>query len=260
MMASTARIIAGTAPSGSRDGPRSLTAPGGHGLGLDGPVRELEVGPAAHAHGVVQLDEVPARRALPAQLVALGAIEHGADQPEHRQRGADQEPQEERRPLDPADDPGGDAEPEREGQVDHRFRRAQSTPNTTTTSSTSANSVWMMPATMAISTLNAKTATTAMTTKASALRRSAEFMPGRLSRRVEGSLIVEALQVGEALGARHLAVLEAQAGEAEPAGGRVGAPVGGDQREPADRRPGRCGSSGGRHASHGGPGSAVRAW
>src|SRR4051794_9474013 len=260
MMASTARIIAGTAPSGSRDGPRSLTAPGGRGLGLDGPVRELQVGPAAHAHGVVQLDDVPARRALPAQLVALGAIQHRPDQPEHGQRGADEEPQEERRPLDPADDPGGDAEPEREDQIDHRFRRAQITPNTTATTSTSANSVWMRPATMAISTLNAKTATTAMTRKASALRRSAEFMPGSVSRRAEGPLIVEALEVREALGARDLAVLEAQAGQTEAAHGRVRAPVGGDQREPADRRPGRCGSSGGRHALHGGAGPAVAAW
>src|SRR3954470_821213 len=164
MMASTARIIAGTAPSGSRDGPRSLTAPGGHGLGLDGPVRELEVGPAAHAHGVVQLDDVPARRALPAQLVALGAVQHRPDQAQHGQRGPDEEPQEERRPLDPADDPGGDAEPEREGQVDHKRRRAQSTANTTSTSSMSANSVWRMPATIAIRTLNARIATKAMIT------------------------------------------------------------------------------------------------
>src|SRR3954470_17820803 len=98
MMASTARIIAGTAPSGSRDGSRSLTAPGGHGLGLYGRVRELQVGPAAHAHRVVQLDDVPAGRALAPQLVPLGAEEHGAEQAEHGQRGPDQEPQEERRP------------------------------------------------------------------------------------------------------------------------------------------------------------------
>src|SRR5690349_1265965 len=141
MMASTARIIADTAPSRFRYGARSLSARGRYGLGLDGDVRELEVGPAAHAHGVVQLDDLAAGRALAPRLVTLGAIEDGADQPEHGQRGADQEPQEEGRALDLADDPGGDAEPEREGEIDHKLRRAQSTANTTSTSSATANSV-----------------------------------------------------------------------------------------------------------------------
>ena len=42
----------------------------------------------------------------------------------------------------------------------------------------------------------------------------------------------------EALGARDLAVLEAQAGEAEAAHGGVGAAAGGHEREPPDGVPG----------------------
>ena len=41
----------------------------------DGRFRELQLGSAAHADGVVDLAHAPAIRALPAQLVALGAVD-----------------------------------------------------------------------------------------------------------------------------------------------------------------------------------------
>src|SRR4051794_7090551 len=177
MMASTARIIGGTSSFRERrDEPGSLSAPERRGLRLYGHVRELEVGPAAHAHGVVQLDQPPAGGALTAYLVALGAVQHRADEPDHRHRGADQEPQDERGPLDLAHDPGGDAEPEREGEIDHRWRSAQRTPNTTAASSTMANSVCSRPATIATKTLKARIATAATMMKARTLRKRPEVV------------------------------------------------------------------------------------
>src|SRR3954454_21390438 len=120
MMASTARII-GVSSSfrEQRDEQGSLSAPERRRLRLHGHVRELQVGSAAHAHGVVELDEPAAPRALPAELVALGAVEDRADQPDDRHRGPDEEPQDRRGPLDLAHHAGGDPEPEGEDEVDH---------------------------------------------------------------------------------------------------------------------------------------------
>src|SRR4051812_47670279 len=100
MMASTARII-GTTSSfrEQRYEQGSLTAPERRGFRLDGLARELQVGPAAHAHRVVELDDPAAGRALAAQLVALGPIQHRGDQPEDGDRGADQEPEDRRGAL-----------------------------------------------------------------------------------------------------------------------------------------------------------------
>src|SRR2546421_438019 len=57
MMASTARIIGGSSSfREQRDEQGSLSAPERRRLRLHGHVRELQVGSAAHAHGVVELD------------------------------------------------------------------------------------------------------------------------------------------------------------------------------------------------------------
>src|SRR3954470_9348302 len=104
MMASTARIIiraflllrpAETKPSLS---PRDGRFRGYRDLG------ELELGPAVRAHGVVQLDDLPAARALAPQLVAVVAVGDRRDQPEEGQDRGDHEPQEERRPFHLADE------------------------------------------------------------------------------------------------------------------------------------------------------------
>ena len=58
------------------------------------------------------LDDLPAARALPAQLVALDAVQERADQPGERQQCGDGEPEEERGALDLPDDPSGKAEEE----------------------------------------------------------------------------------------------------------------------------------------------------
>src|SRR5436190_14528241 len=55
-------------------------------------LRELELGPAAHAERVVELAHAPARRALAAQLVAFGAVADRREQPDDRNRARDQEP------------------------------------------------------------------------------------------------------------------------------------------------------------------------
>src|SRR3954447_24718538 len=97
----------------------SLSARCGRGLGLYGHVGELQLGPAAGAEGVVEHDYPPAAGALPAQLVTVGAVQHGGEQADHRQHRADEEPDEERRALDLADHARGQAHPEREDRVDH---------------------------------------------------------------------------------------------------------------------------------------------
>src|SRR3954447_21237604 len=74
----------------------------------------------------------------------------------------------------------------------------------------------------------------------------------------KGASIVHALQMREALGTRYLAVLEAQAGEAEAADGRVGAAAGGHEHEPADRSIARGGKSS--HGNHGPGKPAVCGW
>jgi hypothetical protein len=56
--------------------------------------------------------------------------------------------------------------------------------------------------------------------------------------RLKEVLIVHALKVSEALGARDLAIFKAQPGDAVPADGGVGAAVGRHKGEAADRQPG----------------------
>src|SRR3954464_5505707 len=64
MTASTARIISAPSFPGTSFERSSLPARGGDGLGLDRHVGELELGPAAGAECVVELDDLPAAGAL----------------------------------------------------------------------------------------------------------------------------------------------------------------------------------------------------
>src|SRR5207302_1775081 len=69
-------------------------------LGRDRHVRELELGAAARAHGVVQLDDLSAPRTLAAELLGVPAIEDRGQQAEERDQTRDQEPDEERAAFD----------------------------------------------------------------------------------------------------------------------------------------------------------------
>src|SRR3954468_6521460 len=99
MTASTARIDSSLRPSGHRGGRVRADL-----------VRELELGPAPRAQGVVEHARLTARRTQPARLVDFAPVEHRGEQPDERHTRRDQEPEEERRPLDPADDAPGEAE------------------------------------------------------------------------------------------------------------------------------------------------------
>src|SRR5688572_15471207 len=79
----------------------------------------LQLGPAAGADSVVQLDDLAAAGALAAQLVSLGAVQDGGDEPADRHQPGDQEPQQEGRPLRPRDDAAGEGEGKAENQVRH---------------------------------------------------------------------------------------------------------------------------------------------
>src|SRR4029079_18607484 len=167
---------------------------------------EIEVGPAAHAHRVVEHDDLAAGRALTPDLVAVGAVEDRGHEPEHGQDCADREPDEERRAFDAADDAGAEAHPEREDEVDHKLRNAQTTAKTTRPIRTSANRIWNRPAIAKMMILNARIATAITITHA---RPFFSKLPMSLSVLAEfkGASIVHALQVREALGTRYLAVL-----------------------------------------------------
>src|SRR5215208_921997 len=86
MTASTARII--SAPSFPETGDflrkrrlrGSLSAHRGGRLGLDRHLREGELGAAAGADGVVELDDPAAARTLPPQLVAVVAVQERGEQ------------------------------------------------------------------------------------------------------------------------------------------------------------------------------------
>ena len=97
MMASTARMSRPPlrrdrpAPRPARAGQSSVGARRQRSAGAavsdaSASLGELELGPAAHAERVVELADAPARRALAAQLVALGAIADRGEQPEDRDR------------------------------------------------------------------------------------------------------------------------------------------------------------------------------
>src|SRR4051795_1058380 len=107
MTASTARIISASLLSGTTTNPvirraerPSLPSRGGDGLGLDGDVGELELGAAARAERVVELDHLAAAGAAAARLVAVVAVQDGGQQAGEGQDRRDHEPQEERRALD----------------------------------------------------------------------------------------------------------------------------------------------------------------
>src|SRR4051794_37168504 len=170
MMASTARIIA-TAPSG-REGTakRSLASPERRGFRLDPHLGELEIGAAAHAHRIVELDDAPTGGALAPHLVALGAGRERDQQPDHGGDGADDRPDEERGSADAPDDPGRDAEPHGEREVDHSRRTAQITAKATSARRMSPKNICRTPATAATMNLNSRIATTATMAHASALR------------------------------------------------------------------------------------------
>src|SRR5918995_4387725 len=121
MIASTARIIAcsNLLPCESRSyGTPSLTAVGRR-FRLDRDGREVEIGPAPVADLIVQLEHLAAARALAPQLVALGPVEHGGEQPDPRQEPADEEPDEERRALELSHDAAGEGEGEGDDQIRH---------------------------------------------------------------------------------------------------------------------------------------------
>src|SRR3954454_13613157 len=252
MMASTARIRLLL----RLEGEGRLTTDCGR-FRLDRDLGEVEIVAAAHAHRVVQLDDLAAGRALAADLVAVGAVEDRGQQPEHGEHEADHEPDEERRAFDAADDAGAEAHPEREDEIDHRWRNAQTTANTTSPIRTMAKRIWNRPAIAAITILNARIATAITITQAMPFF---SRLPMSLSVLAEfkGASIVHALQMRKALGARDLAVLEPQAGEAEAAHGRVGAAAGGHEHEPADRSVARGGKSS--HGKHGRRNPAVCGW
>src|SRR5215218_2939958 len=125
MTASTARIISAPSFPETRNFPRyrrlraSLSAHRGSRLGLDRHVWEVELGPAAGADGVVELDDPAAARALTAELVAVVAVQQRGEQAGERHDRRDQEPQHEGRALDLADDPPGQSEGEADDQVGH---------------------------------------------------------------------------------------------------------------------------------------------
>src|SRR3954447_8379427 len=104
MTASTARIIGcGLLLLGEpkrnpvRSGRDSASLAAGR-LG-DGPVGgELELGPAARAERVVEGHDLAAAGAGPARLLGLVAVENGGEESREGQDGADQEPEDERRP------------------------------------------------------------------------------------------------------------------------------------------------------------------
>src|SRR3954470_12794392 len=97
------RGISTTQRSSSAMGPRvRVLARAQTRLGRDGHVGEVEVGPAAHAHGVVELDHPAAARALAAELVSVPAVEEGGGQSDDRDDRADEEPEPEARALAPA--------------------------------------------------------------------------------------------------------------------------------------------------------------
>src|SRR5436190_6778823 len=79
--------------------------------------RETLVRPAAPADLVRHRHDPPAFVAFAARLVALVAVEDGGQRAEHRQHGADQEPEDERAALDLADHAGRQAEEERDDEV-----------------------------------------------------------------------------------------------------------------------------------------------
>src|ERR1700693_4812012 len=104
----------GGAGSASLRGGRTLP-----GRGRDRHVGEVQLGPAAHAHGVVDLGHAPAVRAGAAELVVLEAVSDSGEQAEDRDDARDQEPQHEGAALQLADDTAGEPEAHGDDDVGH---------------------------------------------------------------------------------------------------------------------------------------------
>ena len=83
MMASTARMPASFRDVGRKAAPGGRQSRDSGGITLVG---VLELGAAAGAQRVVELDDLPAARAGAPRLVALDAVEDRRDQPEERAR------------------------------------------------------------------------------------------------------------------------------------------------------------------------------
>src|SRR3954469_21329593 len=98
---------------------RSLLGASRTALRLDRELGELELGPAAGAQRVVELDDLPAGRALAPQLVALVAIQQRGEDPDQREHGADHEPDRKPRALRPADVARPHARHQADGDVLH---------------------------------------------------------------------------------------------------------------------------------------------
>src|SRR3954447_21364141 len=124
MMASTARIIGSVSSFQTTREPRSLPARCSR-FRLDRELGELEIGPAAHAHRIVELDDLAAGGALAAQFVAVVAVGEGEKQPDDGRDAADDEPHEEGGPAGTADQPGGNTEPDGDREIDHSLRTSQ---------------------------------------------------------------------------------------------------------------------------------------
>src|SRR5918992_2937140 len=118
MIASTARIIAARTSFPSLGGEASLPCASGR-FRLYREVGEVELRAAAHADRVVQLHDLPAAGALAPELVALAPVEQRGGEPDHRHDARDQEPDEERRAFEPADDPAREREREGDDQIGH---------------------------------------------------------------------------------------------------------------------------------------------
>ena len=91
------------------------------GLGGDRDVGELELVAAAHAHRVVELDDLAAARALAPQLLVVPAVEDRRQQPMNGTQNETRNHIKNELPFDPADDAAGQAEEEQ----DHEQRRCR---------------------------------------------------------------------------------------------------------------------------------------
>src|SRR6185503_1130705 len=133
-------------------------------------LREIQVGAAAHAHLVADRDDVAALGAFPERIVLLVAVQHRRDDPNPRERGADQEPDEEGASLHPADQSGCDPEDDRDDYERQSTRSAQITAITAMT----ATKIQAIAATKPITSLKSTNAATTRTATASALRARSE--------------------------------------------------------------------------------------
>src|SRR4051812_46198991 len=86
----------------------------------------LELRPAARAQRVVHRNDAPAGGAAAMGLVVLVAVQRGGDEAEERDARRDEEPDEERRALELADDPACKAEREGDDQIGQAFHRTVS--------------------------------------------------------------------------------------------------------------------------------------